>query len=215
MYVGREGHEWPGLKVHRNPLYRVPISALGGHGIGACLIGNARAALEVSIELVKSRSTSYSGAKMRDFPTVQLRIAAAGAKIDAAALFLRNDCLHAQHALEEGRTLDIETKLRYKRNCAAGIRMCVEAVDSLHEMPAPTASTIAIRCSAYSGTCAPRRPLQLQHDAQLPPWGLVALGASTRVRRYDPRLLLRASGLSKRNDTTATRACRNLQERLT
>jgi len=42
-------------------------------------VGNARAALEIAIELVKSRSTSYQGARMRDFQTVQLRIGAAGA----------------------------------------------------------------------------------------------------------------------------------------
>ncbi len=177
MYVAREGHEWPGLKVHRNSLYRVPIAALGGHGIGACLVGNARAALEVSIEHIKSRSTNYTGAKMRDFQTVQLRIAAAGAKIDAAALFLRNDCLHAQHALEEGRTLDMETKLRYKRNCAAGARMCVEAVDSLHEMAG--ANGIYDRSPLqriFRDMRAAAGHFSFSTDAQLPPWGLVALG---------------------------------------
>ena len=45
MYVARPGHMWPGTAVHRNPLYRIPISALGGHGIGGCMVGNARAAL--------------------------------------------------------------------------------------------------------------------------------------------------------------------------
>jgi len=177
MYVVREGHEWPGLAVHRNPHYRIPISALGGHGIGACLVGNARAALEIAIELVKSRSTNYTGARMRDFQTVQLRIGAAGAKIDAAALLMRNDCLEAQRVYEEGGTLDIETRLRYKRNAAQAARLCVESVDSLQEM-------------AGGAGIYDHHPLQRifrdQHaaaghfsfstDAQLPPWGLVAMG---------------------------------------
>ena len=60
------------------PTARHPTS-----GVGACLVGNARAAIETTIELVKSRSTNYTGAKMRDFQTIQLRIGAAGAKIDA------------------------------------------------------------------------------------------------------------------------------------
>jgi len=67
MYVARPGHMWPGTAVHRNPLYRIPISALGGHGIGGCMVGNARAALETAIAMVKSRSTNYTGARMRDF----------------------------------------------------------------------------------------------------------------------------------------------------
>jgi len=177
MYVAREGHSWPGLKIHRNPHYRIPLSALGGHGIGGCLIGNARAALETAIDLVKSRSTNYTGARMRDFQTVQLRIGAAGAKIDAAYLLLRNDCLEVQRMYEEGGAPDIETRLRYKRNAAMGVRLCVEAVDSLHEM-------------AGGNGIYDHHPLQRMFrdmhaaaghfsfsvDAQLPPWGLVVLG---------------------------------------
>lgn len=78
MHVTKPGHAWPGLAMHHNPHYRIPTSALGGDCIGACLVGNARAAIESTIELVKSRSTSYTGAKMRDFPTVQLRMSSAG-----------------------------------------------------------------------------------------------------------------------------------------
>jgi len=177
MYVAREGHSWPGLKTNRNPHYRIPISALGGHGIGACLVGNARAALELAIELVKSRSTNYTGARMRDFQTVQLRIGAAGAKIDAAYLLMRNDCLEAQRVYEEGGTLDVETRLRYKRNAAQAVKLCVESVDSLHEM-------------AGGAGIYDHHPLQrifrdqraaaghfsFSTDAQLPPWGLVVLG---------------------------------------
>lgn len=181
MYVAREGHSWPGLALHRNPHYRIPISALGGHGIGACLIGNARAALELAIELVKSRSTNYTGSKMRDFQTVQLRIGAAGARIDAAHLFLRNDCLEVQRVVEAGLNPDIGTRLRYKRNAAQAVRWCVEAVDSLHEM-------------AGANGIYDHHPLQrifrdmhaaaghfsFSIDAQLPPWGLVALGGEFR-----------------------------------
>jgi 3-hydroxy-9,10-secoandrosta-1,3,5(10)-triene-9,17-dione monooxygenase len=177
MYVAREGHSWPGLKTNSNPHYRIPISALGGHGIGACLIGNARAALETAIDLVKSRSTNYTGARMRDFQTVQLRIGAAGAKIDAAYLLLRNDCLEVQRMYEESGAPDIETRLRYKRNAAMGVKLCVEAVDSLHEM-------------AGGNGIYDHHPLQRMFrdmhaaaghfsfsvDAQLPPWGLVVLG---------------------------------------
>src|SRR5205823_4993045 len=83
-------------KTNPNPAYCVPLSALGGHGIGACTVGNAEGALEATIASVKERSTNYTGAKMRDFQAVQLRVGAAGAKIDAARLILRNDCFDAQ-----------------------------------------------------------------------------------------------------------------------
>ncbi|MGH8660705.1 MAG: acyl-CoA dehydrogenase family protein [Burkholderiales bacterium] len=177
MYVARAGHAWPGLAVHRNPHYRIPISALGGHGIGACLVGNARAALELAIEFVKSRSTNYTGARMRDFQTVQLRIGAAGAKIDAAHLLLRTDCMEAQRVYEEGGTLDIETRLRCKRNAAQAVKLCVEAVDSLQEMTGGTGIYDHQPLQrVFRDQRAAAGHVSFSTDAQLPPWGLVALG---------------------------------------
>jgi 3-hydroxy-9,10-secoandrosta-1,3,5(10)-triene-9,17-dione monooxygenase len=178
MYFAKPGgHSFPGLEIHRNPAYRVPISALGGAGISGCLVGNARAALQTTIEWVKSRSTNYTGAKMRDFQTVQLRIAEAGAKIDAGALLMRNDCVEAERIVAEGGTLDVETRLRYKRNIAMGAKLCVEAVDSLHEMAG--ANGIYDRYPLqrmFRDQRAAAGHFSFSTDAQLPPWGLVVLG---------------------------------------
>jgi len=177
MAVGKPGHRWPGLKYNSNPHIRIPISALGGHGIGGCLVGNARAALEIAIELVKSRTTSYQGARMRDFQTVQLRIGAAGAKIDAAGLLLRNDVLEAMGIYEAGGTLDVETRLRYKRNAALAAKLTVEAVDSLHEMAGANGiyDHYALQ-RVFRDQRAAAGHFSFSVDAQLPPWGLVALG---------------------------------------
>lgn len=177
MYVAREGHVWPGLAAHANPLYRIPVTAMGGHGVGGCLVGNARAALEAAIDLVKSRSTSYTGARMRDFQTVQLRIGAAGAQIDAAGLILRNDCQEAQRIYEAGGTFDIEMRLRCKRNCALAAKLCTEAVTSLHEMAG--ANGIYDRDPLqriFRDARAAAAHFSFSTDAQLPSWGLVALG---------------------------------------
>ena len=180
MYLAKPGgHSFPGLEEHRNPAYRVPISALGGNGIGGCVVGNARAALETTIEWVKSRSTNYTGAKMRDFQTVQLRIAQAGAKIDAAGLVLRTDCVEAERTVSEGATLDIETRLRYKRNTAMAVKLAAEAVDSLHEMAG--ANGIYDRYPLqrmFRDSHAAAGHFSFSVDAQLPPWGLVMLGGS-------------------------------------
>lgn len=177
MYLARDGHSWPGLAVHRNPQYRIPTSALGGHCIGGCMVGNARAALDTAIELVKSRSTSYTSARMRDFQTVQLRIGAAGAKIDAAALLLRNDCLEAQRIYDEGGALDTENRLRYKRNCALAAKLCTESVDSLHEMAGAHGIYDHYPLQRiFRDARAAAGHIHFSTDAQLPPWGLVALG---------------------------------------
>ncbi|HYH43663.1 MAG TPA: acyl-CoA dehydrogenase family protein [Burkholderiales bacterium] len=182
MYLQKPGgHSFPGLEIHRNPAYRVPISALGGNGIGGCMVGNARAALETTIEWVKSRSTNYTGAKMRDFQTVQLRIAEAGARIDAGALLLRNDCLEAERTVAAGGILDIETKLRYKRNTAMGVKLVSQAVDSLHEMAG--ANGIYDRYPLqrmFRDAHAAAGHFSFSIDAQVPPWALVMLGGEVK-----------------------------------
>src|SRR5258708_17648813 len=131
MLDARGGDKFPGAKSNPNPAYCVPLSALGGHGIGACAVGNAQAALEATIALVKERSTNYTGARMRDFQAVQLRVGAAGAKIDAARLILRHDCLEAQRIAGRKLVPDAETKLRFKRNLAYAVGLCTHAGDAL------------------------------------------------------------------------------------
>jgi 3-hydroxy-9,10-secoandrosta-1,3,5(10)-triene-9,17-dione monooxygenase len=173
MHVARPGHAWPGLELHRNPHYRIPTSALGG----GCMVGNARNALQTCIALVKERSTSYTGARMREFQTVQLRISRAAAQIDAAALLIRNDLLEAQALYEAGGVLDVESKLRYKRNCALGSRLCVEAIDSLHEMAGANGIYDHFPLARmFRDARAAAGHFSFSLDAQLPPWALVALG---------------------------------------
>ncbi|MPS30076.1 MAG: acyl-CoA dehydrogenase [Alcaligenaceae bacterium] len=172
---------FPGLQQHRDPLYRIPNSALGGNGIAAAMLGNAQAALDASIASVKERSTSYTAAKMRDFPTVQLRISMAGAKIDAARLMLRNDCLEGAATVERGAAIDTEARLRYRRNTAMCIRMATEAVGSLQEMAGANGIYDKYPIQRmYRDALAANGHVLFNVDMQLTAWGLVALGGEVR-----------------------------------
>ena len=177
MHAAKPGHEFPGLRINTNPTFKVPASSLGGHCIAGAIVGNAQAAVDVTIEMVKSRSTSYTGARMRDFQSVQLRVGAAAAKVDAARLVLRNDCLQADALVKAGKTLDIEAKVRNKRNGATAVRLCVEAVDSLVEM----AGAHGIYDSAplqrmFRDAHAAAAHINFNVDVQLTPWALVKFG---------------------------------------
>jgi 3-hydroxy-9,10-secoandrosta-1,3,5(10)-triene-9,17-dione monooxygenase len=177
MYLARGGSEFPGARTNPNPIYRVPLSALGSHCLAAAGVGNAQAALELTIQAIQERSTSYTAMRMRDFQAVQLRVAGAGAKVDAARLVIRTDCMEAQRIAEENRTPSVEEKLRFKRNVAYAMERCTEAVDALHAL-------------AGANGIYDRYPIQRlfrdQHalaghigfswDAQGAPWGLVILG---------------------------------------
>jgi 3-hydroxy-9,10-secoandrosta-1,3,5(10)-triene-9,17-dione monooxygenase len=177
MYEARGGDRFPGARTNPHPVYRVPLSALGGHGIGACAVGNAQAALEHSIASVRERSTSYTGMKMRDFQTVQLRIGAAGAKIDAAALILRHDCREAQAIANRNVIAEVETKLRFKRNLALAVRLATEAVDLLHEMAGANGIYTAYpleRILRDAHSLAGH--ISFSFDAQASAWGFAAVG---------------------------------------
>jgi len=177
MLDARGGDGFPGAKSNPNPAYCVPLSALGGHGIGACAAGNAQTLLELTIDAVKERSTNYTGAKMRDFQAVQLRIGAAGAKIDAARLILREDCLEAGRISVRKLMPDTQTKLRFKRNLAYAVGLCTEAVDSLHAMAGANGiyeSTPLERIFRDAHSLAGH--ISFSFDAQASAWGLSALG---------------------------------------
>ena len=177
MHVADPTHAYPGLKIHTNSMFKVPTPALGGHCIAGCVVGNATAMLELTTQLVKERSTAYTGAKMRDFQAVQIRVGLAAAKIDAVRLWLRNDCIEAQNVYRAGNALTIEDKLRYKRNSAVGVKIIGEAVDSLYEM---------LGANGIYDTSAMQRIFRDHHaaaghfsfstDAQVPPWAMVSLG---------------------------------------
>ncbi|HEU4371614.1 MAG TPA: acyl-CoA dehydrogenase family protein [Methylomirabilota bacterium] len=177
MYLARGGHEFPGARANPNPLYRVPLSALGSHCLAAAGVGNAQAAVESTIEAVRERSTNYTGLRMRDFQAVQLRVARAGAQVDAARLSIRTDCLDAERIAHEGRAPALEEKLRFKRNVAWAMEQCTEAVDSLHALAG--ANGIYDRYPIqrlFRDQHALAAHIGFSWDAQGGPWALVALG---------------------------------------
>jgi 3-hydroxy-9,10-secoandrosta-1,3,5(10)-triene-9,17-dione monooxygenase len=177
MYETRGGGRFPGARTNPNPAYQVPANALLGHGIGACAVGNAQAALEHSIEAVKQRSTSYTAAKMRDFQAVQLRIGAAAAKIDAARLVLRNDALEGQDFANRHVLADAPTKLRFKRNLAYAVGLCTEAVDLLHAMAGANGIYESYPLERiFRDAHSLAGHFSFSFDAQASGWGLAALG---------------------------------------
>jgi len=182
MLDARGGDRFPGAKSNPNPLYRVSLAAMGGHGIAATAVGNAMAALEFTRDMVKARSTNYTGSRMRDFQVVQLRVGAAGAKIDAARLMLRSDALEVMDSARSGALPDIETKLRYKRNAAYVAQLATEAVDALHTITGATGIYNAYPLERiFRDAHALAAHISLNFDAQAATWGLAALGGEVNI----------------------------------
>ncbi|MSQ64201.1 MAG: acyl-CoA dehydrogenase [Betaproteobacteria bacterium] len=177
MYEARGGDKFPGARGNPHPIFRVPLSTLGSHGIGGVAAGNAQAALELSIEVVKQRSTNYTGLKMRDFQAVQLRIGQAGSRIDAACQILRNDCIEGQEIANRNVIAEPEKKLRFKRNLAYAVSLCTEAVDILHAMAGANGIYDGYPIQRiFRDAHALAGHFSFSTDAQFSTWGLAALG---------------------------------------
>jgi len=177
MYQIRGGADFPGARGNPNPMYRIPLAALGSHCLAAAGVGNAQAALELTIQAITERSTSYTAMRIRDFQAVQLRVARAGAQVDAARLSVRADCLEAERIACEGRPPTLEEKLRFKRNVAWAMAQCTEAMDSLHALAG--ANGIYDRYPIqrlFRDQHALSAHIGFSWDAQAGPWGLVAMG---------------------------------------
>jgi 3-hydroxy-9,10-secoandrosta-1,3,5(10)-triene-9,17-dione monooxygenase len=177
MYTARGGPTFPGYALHTNPLYQIPLGALGTHCLGGAMVGNAQGTLDGVVEMVKERSTNYSAARMRDFQTVQLRVGSAGAKIDLARLSMRSDCIEVEQKVAAGKLPTIDDKLRYRRNVALACKLATKAVDALHEMSGAnglyTRHELERRFrDAHSGA----GHIGFNWDAGMTTWGLVALG---------------------------------------
>ncbi len=182
MLDARGGDGFPGAKTNPNPLYRISLAATGGHGIAATAVGNAMAALEFTRDMVKQRSTNYTGSRMRDFQVVQLRVGAAAAKIDAARLMLRSDCFEAMDIARSGTMPDLETKLRYKRNAAYVAQLATEAVDALHTITGATGIYDSYPLERiFRDAHALAAHISLNFDAQAASWGLAALGGEVSI----------------------------------
>ena len=177
MYDARGGDTFPGAKGNPQAVYRVPLSALGAHGIGGAAVGNAQAALDLTVEHVKARSTNYQGLKMRDIQTIQVRIGAAGSRIDAARQLLRRNCVEAMEIARANMIADAPTKLRFKRDLAYAAQLATEAVDILHAMAGANGiyNSYPIQ-RIFRDAHALAGHFSFSTDAQFSAWGLAALG---------------------------------------
>jgi 3-hydroxy-9,10-secoandrosta-1,3,5(10)-triene-9,17-dione monooxygenase len=176
-YDLRGGVPFPGAAGNPNPIYKVPFSAMAAHGIGGAAVGNAQAALDLTIEAVKQRSTSYQSLKMRDIQTIQVRVGAAGARVDAARELLRRNCHEAMAIARAGVGADAPTKLRFKRDLAYAAQLATEAVDILHAMAGANGIYDSYPIQRiFRDAHALAGHFSFSTDAQFSAWGLAALG---------------------------------------
>ena len=125
------GGPTPGSAANPNALYALPVFSLFPYVLSGVALGNAQACLDDYVELARHRASTYNRAKLGDLQSTQIKVAEASAKIDAARLIMRTNCIEAMADARSGHFPDIAAKTRLRRDGAYAVNLCTEAVSSL------------------------------------------------------------------------------------
>ncbi|UCH74462.1 MAG: acyl-CoA dehydrogenase family protein [Rhodospirillales bacterium] len=123
------GGPTPGSEVNPGPLYRLPLYGIAPYVISGIPLGNALGAWELHTDHLRSRVSSYTGAKVSDFQAVQIKLADAKSRIDAAERLMLANCAEAMRIARNGKVPDIETKAKWRGDGAFSVKLCTEATD--------------------------------------------------------------------------------------
>jgi 3-hydroxy-9,10-secoandrosta-1,3,5(10)-triene-9,17-dione monooxygenase len=125
------GGPTPGSAVNPNALYALPVFSLFPYVLSGVALGNAQACLDDYVEFARHRVSTYNRAKLGDMQSTQIKIAEASAKIDAARLLMRTNCITAMADARRGLVPHISGKTRLRRDGAFAVNLCTEAVSLL------------------------------------------------------------------------------------
>jgi 3-hydroxy-9,10-secoandrosta-1,3,5(10)-triene-9,17-dione monooxygenase len=126
-----KGGPTPGVSRHPSALYRLPVFALFPLILSGIALGIAEAAQADFVGAISERASKYSGARLSELQSTQIRIGNAGARIDIARATMLAICSEAMADARQGRVPAFETKMRYRRDTAFATGLCVEAVDMI------------------------------------------------------------------------------------
>jgi 3-hydroxy-9,10-secoandrosta-1,3,5(10)-triene-9,17-dione monooxygenase len=122
------GGPTPGSAVNPNALYALPVFSLFPYVLSGVALGNAQACLDDYVEFARHRVSTYNRAKLGDMQSTQIKIAEASAKIDAARLLMRTNCITGMTDARRGHVPHISGKTRLRRDGAFAVNLCTEAV---------------------------------------------------------------------------------------
>jgi len=171
------GGPTPGSNVNPNALYALPVFSLFPYVLSGVGLGNAQACLNDYVEFARHRASTYNRAKLSDLQTTQIKIAEASAKVDAARLVMRTNCIDAMADARRGHIPDLSVKTRLRRDGAFSVNLCTEAVSLLFAASgARSLFTSGALQRQFRDAHAVNSHLAFNFDAAGTNYGRVALG---------------------------------------
>ncbi|MGY3534180.1 3-hydroxy-9,10-secoandrosta-1,3,5(10)-triene-9,17-dione monooxygenase [Bradyrhizobium sp. USDA 4452] len=171
------GGATPGSAVNPNALYKLPVFSLFPYVLSGVGLGNAQACLDDYVEIARHRASTYNRAKLGDLQSTQIKIAKASAKIDAARLIMRTNCVDVLAEVRRGDIPSIAAKTRLRRDGAFAVNLCTEAASLLFAASgARSLFTSGALQRQFRDAHAVNSHLAFNFDAAGTNYGRVALG---------------------------------------
>jgi 3-hydroxy-9,10-secoandrosta-1,3,5(10)-triene-9,17-dione monooxygenase len=171
------GGPTPGCAVNPNPLYALPVFSLFPYVLSGVALGNAQACLDDYVDLALHRASTYNRARLGDMQSTQIKIAEASAKIDAARLIMRSNCIETMADARRGDIPDMAAKTRLRRDGAYSVNLCTEAVSLLFSASgARGLFTTGVLQRQFRDAHAINSHIAFNFDAAGTNYGRVALG---------------------------------------
>ncbi len=121
--------ESPGCAVNPAAVYRLPLFAMFSTWVGAVLLVIAEAAVEEYAAATRSRMASYSGQRIADYATIQVKLAEALISVDTARRLDLQMCDEAMAIAKAGGLPTLAERTRYRAEGAFAASLCCRAVD--------------------------------------------------------------------------------------
>jgi 3-hydroxy-9,10-secoandrosta-1,3,5(10)-triene-9,17-dione monooxygenase len=125
--------EWAGKEASPGPLYHVPFAAVFVNCLAAPAIGNARAALQRSIDRSRAKVTSAKPGRDPLDPWVRKMLAEGVADIESVLLQRAHDLDQMMDAAARGEDLPLEQRARYRWNAARAACISAGVLDRLFD----------------------------------------------------------------------------------
>lgn len=175
----------PGSKLHPNRLYAVPIYSHISPCLAAVAVGAAAGAIEDFIDGTTGRITrgSVTGGnnRMADFPTIQIKVAEAGASVDAARTILLRDIKAITEEVRQHGEASVKQRVLNRRGQAFAVKLALEAADILNAATGGNGLALSNPVQrAWRDVNAVARHVSLNWDAVSAMCGQMALGLEPR-----------------------------------
>lgn len=126
----------PGSRVHDNPGFGIPMLSNIPSCLAATGVGAAAGALDDYLEATGQRVTRGAVAggnnRMAEFPTIQLRVAEAGAGVDAAREILLRDLRARALTARSGEEITVEDRIASRRGQAFAVSLAIRSAEALN-----------------------------------------------------------------------------------